>query len=139
MSAQFHESYVDISVPPPSDRATGLTLAALAALLAVLNRNSASALTLLGLLSVVLAVCSLAAPAWLAPVNRAWYRLGRLLHHVMSPLVMGLVFVTTIVPIGLLMRRTHDPLRRHAMPAAETYWIAIEGGETGRSSMVNQF
>ena len=42
-----------------------------------------------------------AAPARLAPLNRAWTRLGLLLFKVVNPVVLGLIYLTTIVPIGL--------------------------------------
>ena len=38
-------------------------------------------------------------PSALAPLNRLWLRLGLVLYKVMNPLVMGLVFFTTVVPI----------------------------------------
>ena len=38
------------------------------------------------------------------PLNRLWFKIGLLLHKIVSPLVMGLVFFSTVVPTGLLMR-----------------------------------
>ena len=46
----------------------------------------------------------LVAPARLAPLNRAWTALGLLLFKVVNPVVLGLIYLTTIVPIGLFMR-----------------------------------
>ncbi len=43
-------------------------------------------------------------PGLLAPLNRAWTKLGLLLFKVVSPVMMALLYVTTIVPIGLFMR-----------------------------------
>ena len=40
----------------------------------------------------------------LAPLNRLWLKFGLLLYKVMNPLVLGLLFFVTIMPIGLVMR-----------------------------------
>lgn len=63
-------------------------------------------------------------PGWLAPLNRAWMALGRALHRVTTPVVMGLIFFATVVPTGLVLRLLgKDPLRLRLDPGAETYWI----------------
>jgi predicted membrane metal-binding protein len=41
------------------------------------------------------------APKTLSPLNRLWFRLGMLLHRVINPLVMGIIFFLTVVPTGL--------------------------------------
>ena len=43
-------------------------------------------------------------PRILAPLNRLWLKFGLLLYKVMNPLVLGLLFFVTIMPIGLVMR-----------------------------------
>ena len=40
----------------------------------------------------------------LNPLNRLWLKFGLLLYKVMNPLVLGLLFFVTIMPIGLVMR-----------------------------------
>ena len=70
-----------------------------------------------------------AAPARLAPLNRAWTRLGLLLFKVVNPVVLGLIYLTTIVPIGLPMRlRRRDllSLRSTGRPRA-TGWCGRPG------------
>ena len=48
----------------------------------------------------------------LAPLNRLWMRFGRLLHAIVSPVVLGLLFFAVMTPVGLLMRAfKKDPLR----------------------------
>jgi hypothetical protein len=49
-----------------------------------------------------------------APLNRLWLKFGLLLYKVMNPLVLGLLFFVTIMPIGLVMRAL-----RQGLPAAE--------------------
>jgi len=86
------------------------------------------------------ALVALLAPRLLRPLNQAWFRFGMLLHRVVSPLVMGLLFFVTVTPIGLLMRLTgKDPLRLRFDPAADSYWIDREPPGPPPDSMRNQF
>jgi hypothetical protein len=79
-------------------------------------------------------------PAALAPLNRVWQRLGHLLSKIVSPVVLALLFYTTILPIGLLMRALgKDPLRLRPDPARGTYWILRGTPEAGAESMKHQF
>lgn len=91
-------------------------------------------------IAIAFAIVALAAPHWLAPLNRLWFRVGLLLHRVVNPVVMGLIFFLTVVPVGLLMRAFgKDPLRLRREPEADSYWIvrAPPGPEPG--SMSRQF
>lgn len=63
-------------------------------------------------------------PKALTPLNWGWTRFGLLLHHVMNPLIMGLLFFLTVTPVGLVMRLMgKDPLRLKFDRGAKTYWI----------------
>ena len=67
---------------------------------------------------------ALAAPRWLAPLNRLWMALGLLLAKIVSPIMLFVVYVIAVVPTGLVMRlRGKDPLRRRFEPAAPSYWV----------------
>jgi hypothetical protein len=75
-------------------------------------------------LALVFLVVTLAAPRVLAPLNKAWAKFGLLIHHVVSPVMLGLMFYGCVVPMGFLMRlRGRDPLRLAKEPEAESYWI----------------
>lgn len=70
------------------------------------------------------ALITTVSPARLAPLNRQWTRLGLLLHKIVNPVVLGLIYIVTIVPIGLLLRGLgKDPLRLRRQPDATSYWI----------------
>src|SRR5262245_4434389 len=47
---------------------------------------------------------ALTVPQLLAPLNRLWTRLGVVLHKVVSPIVLGIMFFAVITPMGLVMR-----------------------------------
>lgn len=83
---------------------------------------------------------ALARPVWLAPLNALWTKLGLLLFKFVSPVALGLVYVTTIVPIGFFLRATRrDLLRLKLDREAESYWIRREPPGPAPDTMQNQF
>jgi len=76
----------------------------------------------------------------LAPLNRLWTRFGLLLHRVVNPIVMGVIFYLAITPFGLAMRLLgKDPLRRGFDRAAASYWIDRTPPGPAPQSMSHQF
>src|SRR5579862_3386377 len=49
-------------------------------------------------------VTSFIRPALLRPLNQLWLRFGRLLQKLTNPIVMGILYFSTIVPFALIMR-----------------------------------
>ncbi len=83
---------------------------------------------------------ALVRPRLLAPLNRLWFLFGKALHRVVSPLVMGLIFFTTVTPTALIMRLVgKDPLNRRFEPEARTYWIERDPPGPEPETMKNQF
>jgi hypothetical protein len=125
----------------PSDRRFGLTFAALFAVVGGVRLllGHAYAGWWLGAALVMLALALLwTAP--LRPLNRLWLRLGLLLYHVVNPVVMALLFYSTMVPIGLLMRLCgKDPLRLRRDPEAQSYWLVRDPPGPAPETMKNQF
>ena len=61
---------------------------------------------------------------WLAPFNRAWMKFGELLHHVVSPLILGLIYFGVFTPVALVMRAFgRDAMCRRFEPAQPSYWV----------------
>jgi len=131
----------DEEVVGASDRAFGLTVAAVCGIVGTTRTmfgHSYGWWWLAAALALVLLALFWTGP--LAPLNRLWLRLGLLLYKVVNPAVMALVFFTTVVPTGLLMRLFgKDPLRLRYDPAAASYWIAREPPGPDPSTMKNQF
>lgn len=85
-------------------------------------------------------VAGLLFPSLLHPLNRAWFLLGLLLSKVVTPVVMGALFVLAVVPTGLIMRlRGADPLRLKIDRETKSYWIVREPPGPAGDSMKNQF
>jgi hypothetical protein len=124
-----------------SNRSFGLVFAAVFALigLAPLYRGGDLRYWALGL-GVAFVAAAVFAPKVLEPLNRLWFKLGLLIHHVANPIVMFLLFFGAVLPTALVMRAMgKDPLRLKREPAATSYWIAREPGAPERGSMRKQF
>lgn len=63
----------------------------------------------------------------LARLFQIWILFAQLVHRIMAPVQLGIVFFLFLTPIALLMRLFKiDPLRLKSDPKLESYWI--EGG-----------
>jgi Saxitoxin biosynthesis operon protein SxtJ len=75
-------------------------------------------------LLVALVIPALVAPRILAPVYRAWMKLGEMLAWINTRILLGLVFYGVVTPIGLVMRLVgRDPMRRQFEQEGESYRI----------------
>jgi hypothetical protein len=81
-----------------------------------------------------------AVPGLLAPLNRVWIRFGLLLHKIVSPIVLGILFYLFVTPMGLIMRLMgKDFLRLRFEPSARSYWIERNPPGPKPESLKNQF
>ncbi len=63
----------------------------------------------------------------LKPLNIIWFKFGLLLHKVVNPLVMGLVFIIAVVPTGLIMKLIgKNMLQLKKDTTRSSYWIIRE-------------
>jgi len=129
------------AVKPSSNRTFGLVFAAFFALIALLPLVRGHSVRRWPLpFSVLFLVAVLAAPKLLAPLNRAWTALGSLLHAVVNPLVLGILFYLVFTPFGWVLRRMgKDFLRLRPAPGATTYWIPRQPPGPTPESMSRQF
>jgi len=89
-------------------------------------------------IAVVFLAVALLAPHLLAPLNRAWFRLGLVLNAIVSPILMAVLFFGAMVPFALFLRRK-DLLRRQFQPQMESYWILRDPPGPAPDSMNKQF
>src|SRR5262247_444736 len=97
---ESHESYArDEKVERPPDRQFGITFAVVFAVIAVLPLFSGRTVRWWSLVVAAgFLICAFVAPRVLAPLNRIWLWIGLLMHRVVSPIVLGLVFFSTVTP-----------------------------------------
>jgi hypothetical protein len=141
---QPHESYERIEeARMPSERSFGLVMAAFFVVVALFPLLHGSGHDLHWWAFGVAAAFAAAGFFWtsaLRPLNWLWLRLGRFLHSVISPIVIGLVFFAVVWPIGLILRalgRDHLRLRRN--PSSPSYWVPRGAIEAPPDAMKNQF
>lgn len=85
-------------------------------------------------------VVSIFYPAALAPLNRLWTKFGLLLHRIVNPFVMGLIFFLVVTPIALIMRAVGKrPLQTTIDYNVTSYWIRRNPPGPAPESMKRQF
>ncbi len=88
----------------------------------------------------VLLVISLALPRVLAPLKRLWLKFASLLHSIVSPLILGAVYLLVFIPIGALIRLFgKDLLSLKRDRSAASYWIERAAGGPAPESLKDQF
>jgi hypothetical protein len=118
----------------PSDRKFGWTFTALFILVGALSHPWAFAV------AAALALVTLTRAHWLAPAKHAWMKFGELLHHIVSPVVMGVIFFAVFTPVALFMRAIgRDAMARSYEPAAPTYWKRRDPAGPADDSFRNLF
>jgi hypothetical protein len=91
-------------------------------------------------LAALFLLVALVYPRLLNPLNKLWLKLGLLLYKVVNPIVLGLLFYLTIMPIGFIMRAFgKDFLRLKRDSSASSYWIDRTPPGPPPQSMRNQF
>lgn len=93
-----------------------------------------------GIASVALFVIALFYPHLLRGPNKAWQAVGHCLNSVVSPLVMGLVWLTVVTPTGVIRRMAgKDSMARTFDPSAESYWIRRDPPGPAPTTLKDQF
>jgi hypothetical protein len=124
-----------------SDRSFGIVFACVFALIGLwpMLHGSAPRLWALAVAAACLAA-GLLRPQFLSPLNRLWFRFGLLLHHVVNPVLMLLIYYGAVVPTGLVLRALgKDVLRLKLDRTAASYWIIREPPGPAMGSMEKQF
>ena len=92
------------------------------------------------LVALVWAVPALFFPSILAPLNRLWAQFGLLMHKVVNPVLMALIFFLTVVPTGLVLKLLgKDPMRRKFDSNVDSYWISRDPQSLTKESFDDQF
>lgn len=85
-------------------------------------------------------IIALVFPKALFPLNWVWTKFGLLLHKIVSPVVLGVLFLVVFTPVGVVMRLFGgDPLRLRFEPNASSYWIARNPPGPAPESLKDQF
>jgi hypothetical protein len=124
-----------------SDRAFGLIFTVFWSIVAVAPLRKGGSIRIWAvILAGAFLVCILARPALLGPLNRLWQRFARSLQTLTNTIVMTILYFSTIVPFGLIMRlMNRDVLRLSWDRASGSYWISRDPPGPPPESMKDQF
>src|SRR5512139_2766493 len=142
MRNQTHESYSrHEAAVPGSNRSFGMVMSAALALLTLISVwHVGRAWPWTGALAAFFFVFACLCPGALRPLNWMWLKFGLLLHMVVNPIVMALVFFGAVLPTGIIMRALgKDLLRLKWQPDAKSYWIERRPPGPASESMKDQF
>lgn len=138
----FHEDYHrKDEVAAGSERGFGFVFCAVFAIIGLwpMLFGGPPRLWSLGVAAAFLLV-ALIRPSLLSPLNRVWFLFGLLLHKIVTPIVMGVLFFLTVTPTGIIMRLLgKDMLQRRMDPDAKSYWIERHPPGPDPQGMRNQF
>lgn len=124
-----------------SDRSFGFVFAVVFLIIALYPLLHAQGVRIWAIaVSGVFLLLAMLLPHVLAPANRLWTKFGLLLHNIVSPIALGILFFLVVTPTGLLMRLFgKDPLRLRFDAAADSYWIKRDPPGPTADSLNNQF
>jgi hypothetical protein len=142
MQQSTHESFArEETVNVGSERSFGIVMAVFFVLIGALNLwHEGHVWPWLGGIAALFLAAAYLWPTALKPFNRLWFKFGLLLHAVVSPLVMGLLFYVAVWPTGIVMRALgRDLLRLKREPDSDSYWIVRRPPGPAPETMKDQF
>jgi hypothetical protein len=124
-AARFHSDRCQMPGKTASNRSFGLLIAVALAIIAgsyYWARNSDYVYWLIA--AAFFLMVALLMPRLLYPLKRLWLRLGGMLNSIVSPVVLGLVYVLAFVVTGSIIRFFgKDLLKLKRDPTVSSYWI----------------
>ena len=126
---------------PGSERSFAIVMAVALGLLGTINWwHNGRVWPWFGGIAVLFIVAGYLVPPALKPLNWLWFKLGLVLHALVNPIVMGLLFYGVVLPTGLVLRvMGKDPLRRKYTPERDSYWIIRQPPGPAPETMKDQF
>ncbi|MGE3832553.1 MAG: SxtJ family membrane protein [Parvibaculaceae bacterium] len=142
MSENFHERIrEEEEVKLPSERSLGITFAAVFALIGFIPLVHGGHVRWWAVaIAAVFLAAALIYPIILRPLNKVWMKFGLLLHKIVNPIMLGLMFGLIVVPIALLVRLIKGRLLTpKPEPEATSYWIIRDPPGPEPDTMRHQF
>lgn len=141
MTASHERLSPEEDVPMGSNRAFGITFAVVFALIGLYPLLHGGGIRLWALVcAAVFAILAFAWPSVLTPLNRVWFRIGLLLHKIVNPVILGLMFFIIITPLALVIRLFGGKLLPLAFDKPRpSYWTRRSPPGPDPESIRNQF
>jgi hypothetical protein len=124
-----------------SNRSFGITLAGFFAIVAIWPLFKGQDLRVWALVITGLFLLpALLFPKVLKPLNLVWFKFGLVLHKIISPIVLGIMFYALLTPMALIARvLKKDLLRLKLDKHLPSYWIPRDPPGPSPESLSNQF
>ena len=141
MSTHENLSRTNGNLKQSSDRFFGLTFFVVFLIIALWPLKGQNSINLSALcIAMVFLAISFFSPTWLAPLNRQWLKFGELLHCIVSPFILGIMFFGIVTPVSVLLRLAgKDLLNTKFDNKASSYWIKREPPGPIKTSLKKQF
>ena len=126
----------------PSERSFGLLLAAAFVILGIRGFTKHWNWVADGGFLLAGSACGLLAltnPKILAPLNKAWFYLGQWMGKIVSPVVLGIIFLGIVTPVSIVTRLFGRDELRLKRRAVDSYWIDRTSSIVAAQSFKNQF
>ena len=140
---KIHETYTPREkIHTASNKSFGLVFFCVLLLIAIWPLIFGGSGVRIGVLvtAVLLLAITFTKPSLLAPANLIWTYFGRVLHIIINPLVMGLIYFLAVTPTGLILRLLRkDILNLQWDNEVSTYWLPRDPPGPDPDSMSNQF
>ncbi len=124
-----------------SERSFGIVFAVVFALIgAVLSYRRGHLVPIPFGISAAFAAIAMLIPSILKPLNKLWFLFGMLLHKIVSPIVLAILFYGILLPTGVLMRIVGSrPLSLKFDPNMPSYWVERKPPGPPPETMQHQF
>lgn len=142
MIRNYHEDFSEkVETRLGSERGFGVIFAFVFALFGLwpLISGGSIRLWLLAVAAVFLA-SALVVPRVLRPFNRGWFRFGRLLNKLVSPIFLSLLFFLAVTPTAIILRLSgKELLQLKRTPERDSFWVPRSPPGPSPVSMKKQF
>jgi hypothetical protein len=135
---------MSIASPPkrPTERSFGFMLTAVFAILgisAIIGHRSWIVYGGYFIAAGAFGLLSSTYPRVLAPLNKAWFYLGRALGRIVSPIAMGIIFFGILTPVSVVTRLFGRDELRLKRRTIDSYWLDRTSPIEAARSFKNQF
>lgn len=141
MVASHERLTVEDDVRVGSNRSFGITFAVVFAIIGLFPLLHGGQIRLWALAgAAIFAGIAFIWPGILAPLNRVWFRFGMLLHKIVNPVILGLMFFVIITPLALLIRLFGGKFMALDFDKSQaSYWVRRAPPGPDPQSIRNQF
>ena len=119
------ENIKNIEVSLSSEKSFGIVFAVVFLLIALYPLLDSRGVYIWALVtSGVFVLLAYVFPKVLSVPNKLWFKLGMLISSIVTPIIMTIIYIFTVLPLGIFMKVLKKDLLNQKIDAnAESYWI----------------